>query len=599
MILTFPMILVCLLGLFVCSCANVSSSTPRLKPSGHYNDLPTDALRHISEYCYGHGSSSSFNPLRLVNRFTLASFSSLQDVIAQKFGYPLLRNLPGTPELFHLINLKSNDLTEILQSSKYLDNSKPIIMEALLQNHIEGSINLSNDELKKIFELAKNTGNALLIAKLFVVNYHCLLVSFDNYLKGLLLEGIEILSQNEAELIKVFNSQIPKENRIYIAIALFLSNLPIEEIQARIELFNLQNNFMFNCFVCAITQAKATPENNQKFHELALRFDSKIDNPFHRRIIQLLMTLKFDNQMFNLNSFKVVLKNKDFLKKEYETNDSYFVINYQEFAPFTCPVWKEYFIIVSIQVGRFDVGRATVISDDPWPLRIIKMLTSNPQLLEGIPRSLLREFLGEYLIEEFINYRINADPINFDSDLDYTTFEDLIVSANIHSPKRFISVVNNMATNKCFRCWKNIIMKLFTDVSLSEKLKALANSSQFHSNNNRYFRRDYLKMSFPVFREVLLRFKEFRAVFGPRISLNNVRALAGVEQRVGYLISISTEVMAQVLRDDALFKILQRKKRIIFPKIVFSLREARKCFTDYDNEKFSEFLGERFGILFV
>ena len=105
------MILVCLLGLFVCSCANVHQALS-------YNafqvilTISLLTLYVIFRVFYGHGSS--FNLLCFVNSFILA-FPSLQDVIAQKFGYPLLRNLPKTPELFHLINLESNDLTEILK----------------------------------------------------------------------------------------------------------------------------------------------------------------------------------------------------------------------------------------------------------------------------------------------------------------------------------------------------------------------------------------------------------------------------------------------------------------------------------------------------
>ena len=498
-----------------------------------FNSLPPDALRHISEFC----TDSPINPLRFVNKFTYTTLPSVQDFLAQKFNCKSFQKLPGTPELFHLINFQYNINGLIQDHTRFLQLTRPLIIEAVIEKFMDGSLDLDDNLLKIVIDYVIDKKNAHLFAKLLA---RVPVSSLHNLPKDFLLESLENIAQNN--LIEAFSSNVDGGNANYFATVLILSNLTIEEILNRVENLDLELVTIFESFLDTIVQIKPTVENHYKYQKLSFKLLDKTDDTRYQTIAQMLICLKFDHQFFNVLDYEKMLK---------------------EFGQFFSQTWRDNFLLVSIQMHRFDVGRLTIsLKSHQRSAELQQVIATYPQLLQGFSRKRISSILGV----EYLNYRIRNDPQDFDSHKQITNSDDVIVSAYIHSDQKFISVLSRM-TSEDFREWGAVLDRFFADPSLIDKLIILANSFSLFAN---YPELVFSQMNFAVFREVLLRLDEFTGLF---------------DHRFNYKIMIPPEVMAQVLRDNQLYRILRDNKNLLFPKIFFSFIDAVNQFTLYDWER--------------
>ena len=523
-------VLFCCFLLFNPLFIKTSENTHRIT---NFNSLPPDVLRHISEFC----TDSPINPLRIVNKITHTNLPSVQEFLAQKFNCKSFKKLPGSPELFHLINFQYNINGLIQDHTRSLQLTKPFIIEAVIEKFMDGSLDLDDNLLKIVIDYVIGKRNSHLFAKLLA---SVPVSSLHNLPKDFLLESLEIIAQNNH--IEAFSSIVDEGNANYLATVLILSNLAIEEILNRVENLALELVTIFESFLDAIVQIKPTVENHYKYQKLSFKLLDKMDDKRYQMIAQMLICLKFDHHFFNLLDYEKMLK---------------------EFGQFFSQTWRDSFLLVSIQLHRFDVGRLTIsLKSRPRSAELQKSIAKYHQLLHGLSQKRISSILGG----EYLNYRILNEVQDFDSHKQITNAEDVIVSAYIHSDQKFISVLSRM-TSEDFREWSAVLNRFFNDPSLIEKLIILANSFSLFAN---YPELVFAQMSFSVFQEVLLRIDEFAGLF---------------DNRFNYKIMIPPEVMAQVLRDNQLYIILRDNKTLLFPKISFSFIDAVNQFTLYDWER--------------
>ena len=524
-------------ALFLFSFTKASQLIPRTS----FNDLPAEVLRLIAEYCYGKDSRSVVIPLRFVNRFTFQCFPSIQDLLALKYECTLFKSLPYSKELYHLIHFQHGLIWLVKDSTRYLEKSLPIIMEAAMQKYIDGSLNLNYYWVGQIVKYVLDTRNTQLFVKLIQKNVP-VCCSNDNS-KDFVFDCLEIVGENEAALINVLESSAPLNNHGMLCMALFLSNLPVEEIVTRTRGLNLKNSNVFIVFLDAIAQSKPTEEKYRKFLVLISYLSDVIDERNWQIVAQMVISLKFDSSNFHLDFFE---------RQKFKLYHIY---------------WTEAFIKVCTQVGRFDVGRIILSSDGYRSTILEKIIAKYPELIDRESRaSVLND-------EEFMNYRINSEPQDFDLDKDIITGDDVIVSAHIHQSDKFITVVDRMPSED-LKGWIKVLKTLYSNVSLIDKLRMLPRCSTYPKKTRtlhhwvRGF--SYIETNFSVLREILLGFDEFVTLF---------------VWHNPYLITVPPEAMAQVLRDDELYGILKRKKEILFRLLHFPYYNAHKILTTFDWER--------------
>ena len=521
--------------LILCLNAPIKSSPSTQVTVSKFEKLSADILLYISEYC----DNNPVSPLRFLNRFTMKSIPSVQQRLAVKFDCNLFKSLPLSPELFHLINFKHNLHGLVQDSSRFLENSSPIIMEAALHKYVDKSLHLDDKLLIKVMNYAIDNKNSRLFAKLLAKSS---IASLHKLPKDFLLESLEVLSHNEADLEDIFTSGIEEENANYFAIALFLSNLPLTEILSKLETLHLEAISIFEALLEAIKISNRNSSNYQKFKEIILGLHGKFNDARCQTILELLISLKFDPQAFNIGYYVFFLKELHF---------------------FISAVWREIFIDVSIQVGRFDVGRVTLISNSiPKSLELRNLISRQPRILAGSTGHRIASMFGY----EYLEYRIVSDPQDFDEGKEITTAEDVIVSAYIHTNAKFVSVLERMDFYD-FREWAQVIDRLLSDPVLKDKLKVFADCLKVFSTFPEMI---FSEIRFPVLKEILLNFTEYLGLFDNALS---------------YKIMVPPEVMAQVLRDNQLYRIFRDNKNVLFPKMFFSFIDAVHKFILFDWER--------------
>lgn len=498
-----------------------------------FENLPAEILRLIASFC-----DNPYGTLRLVNRFTLSSVPSAQEHLAVKFKEPALKSLPPSTELWHLLQFQAGLSSLRRDPSRFLPQSSQIISVALINRFIEGTLIMNSDQFRNILlKIIYNND-----VKLFVhLMAYFPIESLEDFPKKFIHAVLEQLANSEYEL-KAALQLVTNESKVFLMTAVIMSSLPVEEKLELLNSMESDSNSLFNALLEAITlDRNFSPYSFEKYQVLINNLIDKLNNSYYHSIIDVLLNFKHGSDQFYYTNFVEIL----------------------EFDKIIFP-WRNYFLFLAIKLKNTRVFSLTIqsILKNWLPIHdeVKSELLANPVMLSLLGPSVAARILGF----EYLEYRILFDEVNFDDGLEHTTAEDVIVSAYRHiDDKRFLSVLKRVPYLD-FKEWAQIFSRFFKDQRLLPRFPVLAIYLQTISDFPDLV---FPKITFPVLNAILLNYDAFIGIF---------------DNSFNYKIIISPKVMALVLRDNNLYRLLRAHQLQIFQKLFFSFLDAIPIFTHFD-----------------
>lgn len=370
-----------------------------------------------------------------------------------------------------------------------------------------------------------------------------------------LLDGSLILSQNNMNnYYKIIEENklthlIPRDSPIHPADSvneenlhvLILRNLLLPIDQQISEIERIQTT-PIDLFIALLETIKRVSEQEgifQRLKQLIYSLSEKLNSSDYADILTALLDLKFNS--FSVDSF-------------YFT--SFFADHYEN------KLWRDYFALVAIEVLRIDVLRMALFPiKGPVAQEIQDALLKNPEILVKFSAESAKLMFNS---KEFLDYRIIAEDYNFDLKTRTITKDDVIVSGYKHEPERFRQVISRFSwidfrsVSQLLACFLQDFRLIHNLIVISEVLETLDDFPELVLP----------EISFPVLEFIIYNHESFVGLLGNPFEY--------------FRIIVSPKVMAAVLRDNQLYRIIKHNPQIFFNRFYFSFIDSIPLFTEFD-----------------
>lgn len=372
-----------------------------------------------------------------------------------------------------------------------------------------------------------------------------------------LLDGSIILSQNNMyHYYKIIEESklshlIPRDSPIYPAdsinnedlheLILRTFLLPIDQQIDEIERIQPTDIDLFIALLETIKRVSIQEGTFQRLKQLIYSLAGILNSSDYIQILDALLDLKFNN--FRLDSF-------------------YFSSLFTEVNIIDNSLWHEYFALVAIEVFRIDVLRMALFPiKDPVSQEIQDALLKSPEILLKFSEETAKKLFNS---NEFLKYRIIVDDYNFDLKKRLITKDDVIVSGYKHEPERFRQVLSRFYWID-FRSVSQLLARFLQDFSLIENLIVI---SEILETLDDFPELVLPEISFPVLEYIIYNHEYFFGLLGNHFDY--------------FRIIVPPKVMAAVLRDNQLYRIIKHNPQIFFNRLYFFFIDSIPLFTEFD-----------------
>jgi hypothetical protein len=319
--------------------------------------------------------------------------------------------------------------------------------------------------------------------------------------------------------------------------------MPIDEQLSEIERIIAEETTAEDLFVALLETIKTVSYQDgglfDRITELVCNLSGKLNNSDYIEILGALLKLKF---------------------KSYATDSFYFSSLFADVEE--VKLWSHYFALVAIEAFRIDVLRLSLsVLKGSIPQEVQDALLNSPELLIKFSEKAAKSIFNS---NKFLKYRIMFDGNNFDTKKQIITKDDVIVSGYKHEPRRFKQVLSRFSWID-FRYVSELLSHFLQDFNLIQNLIVIS--------------------------EILENLEDFPDLILPEISLqvlefiiNNHQSFSGLlgNSFEYFRIVVNPNIMATVLRDNQLYRIIKQNPQIFFDRFYFSFIDSIPIFTEYD-----------------
>lgn len=336
----------------------------------------------------------------------------------------------------------------------------------------------------------------------------------------------------------IYQSELISNQNFHFIIIRSLS-FPIDEQISVIERLQIPSKDLFIALLEAIKKVPNQTHFFQRLKELIFSLSVNLNSPGYIEILDTLLTLKFDS--FSIESFEYSSIFAKFKDKN---------------------LWLNYFALVAIQVFRLDVLRMVLLPlKNSVSQEIRNALLNNPEILSGFYKNAAKIIFDT---KGFLEYRILFEEKDFDVRKQIITKDDVIVSGYKHEPERFRQVLSRFSWID-FRHVSDILSYFLQDIKLNQNLILI---SEVLETLQDFPELVLPEISFPVLEFIIYNRESFAGLLGNSIEY--------------FRIVVPPKVMATVLRDNQLYRIIKENPKIFFDRFYFSFISSIPLFTEFD-----------------